>query len=81
MTRDELFAGLCFLGCINGLGVQIIQSSTRVGWAAALLETSAIVWCACCVGLLFLLREKREAMKVWDGFVRVLLDSDRAAGV
>jgi len=69
MARDELFAGLCFLGCINGLGGRAIQSINRLGWTAALLDsfdTSAIVWCACGIGLLFLMREKRDAIRSLD---------------
>jgi hypothetical protein len=69
MARDELFAGLCLLACINGLGGRAIQSINRLGWTAALLDsfdTSAIVWCACGIGLLFLTREKRDAIRSAD---------------
>jgi hypothetical protein len=69
MARDELFAGLCFLGCINGLGGRVIQSIGRLGWTAALVDsfdTSAIAWCACCAGLLFLLRDKQDAIRSAD---------------
>ena len=69
MARDELFAGLCFLACINGLGGRVIQSINRLGWTAALLDsfdTSAISWCACGIGLFFLLREKHDAIRAAD---------------
>ena len=69
MTRDELFAGLCFLGCVNGLGGRAIQSIYRLGWWAALLnsfDTSAIVWFACCAGLLFILRGKQQQIRSAD---------------
>jgi len=69
MARDELFAGLCFLGCINGLGARVIQSIKQLGWITALAEsfdTSAIVWWACGAGLVFILREKQEAILPTD---------------
>jgi hypothetical protein len=69
MARDELFAGLCFLGCVNGLAGHVIQSIDRVGWATALLagfDISAIVWYACCAGLLLLVRERRDAIRPAD---------------
>jgi hypothetical protein len=69
MARDELFAGLCFLGCVNGLGGRVIQSVSRLGWTAALLDsfdTSAIVWCACVIGLLFLMREEPDVIRSGD---------------
>jgi hypothetical protein len=69
MARDELFAGLCFLGCINGLGGHVIHSINRLGWTAAMMDsfdTSAIAWWACGIGLLFLMREKHDAIRPAD---------------
>ena len=69
MARDELFAGLCFLACANGLGGRVIQSINRLGWTDALLDsfdTSAIAWFACLAGLLFILREKQEPIQSAD---------------
>jgi hypothetical protein len=72
MARDELFAGVCCLGCVNGLVGRVIQSIDLHGWKAALLagfDISAIVWCACGAGLLFVLREKPEPIRSADLFV------------
>lgn len=69
MARDELFAGLGFLGCVNGIAGRIVQSIDLHGWTAALLggfDVSAIVWCACGAGLLFVLREKPQPLHAAD---------------
>jgi hypothetical protein len=51
-----------------------IQSIIRLGWTAALwdsFDTNAIAWGACGVGLLFLMREKHDAIRSADLVVTV----------
>jgi hypothetical protein len=60
MARNELFAGLSILACVNGLGSPVIQAVKRVGWTDAFLgtfEISAIVIIACGAGVWLILRE------------------------
>ena len=54
MPRDELFAGLCILGCANGLGSRAINSINDLGWESAVIHTfgiSAFIWVACFFGV------------------------------
>ena len=65
MPRDEFFAALFIIGCVNGLGAQIIATVRQVGWAEAALSTfgtSAIVWIACYAGIRLILEEASETV-------------------
>jgi hypothetical protein len=67
--RNEYFAGLCILACANGLGLQIIQSIGRRGWADAVLngfEISAIIFIACAAGISFILRDGAGEIRPMD---------------
>ena len=69
MRRDELFAGLCIVGCINGLGADIVASVRDNGWETALINTfgvSAIVWFACFTGVMFILQDRQEELHITD---------------
>jgi hypothetical protein len=69
LSRDEFFATLFILGCLNGLGSQVAQSVQVLGWTDALLSTfkiSAIVWIACFGGLSLILRDKMGIIRPLD---------------
>jgi hypothetical protein len=54
INRNELFAGLFFLGCANGIIARAVVAVHRVGWLDAVIGTfdvSAIVLIACASGL------------------------------
>jgi len=80
MARDEFFAGLYILGCVNALGLRVIQSVGQLGWADAFLATfqvSGIVWIACFVGVSLVLRNKSDQIRSTDfvfgaGFVALI---------
>jgi exosortase/archaeosortase family protein len=62
MTRNQFFAGLFFLGCVNGLAAKVISSIDLSGLQDALINTfdiSAIVLIACAAGL-WLMRCREE---------------------
>lgn len=61
VSRQEFFAGLLVLGCVNGLSSRITDSVNRIGWADALFNTfdiSVIVWISCYAGVLLVLRDR-----------------------
>ena len=63
ISRDELFAGLFILGCVNGLGSRVVDSVRSSGWADALLSTfgiSVIVLIACVGGIKLILQDKDD---------------------
>jgi hypothetical protein len=69
VSRAEFFAGLLILGCVNGLGSQIIRSVNRLGWAEALsstFELSVIVWLSCIAGTSVILRSRTGAVRSAD---------------
>jgi hypothetical protein len=69
MSRDEFFATLFILGCVNGLGSQVVHSVRVSGWADALLSTfgiSGIVWIACFSGVRLILRERTGKIQPLD---------------
>ena len=69
MPRDEFFAGLYILGCVNGLGLRVIQSVDQLGWTGALLATfqvSGIIWMACLAGVWLILRDKTDQIRLVD---------------
>ncbi len=54
IDRNELFAGLFFLGCANGIAVRAIATVRDIGWLNAVIgmfDVSAIVLAACASGL------------------------------
>ena len=69
MSRDEFFAALFILGCVNGLGARIINSVYSSGWTDAVLSTfgtSAIVWIACFGGARLVLGERAGKIRPVD---------------
>ena len=69
MSRDEFFAALFTLGCVNGLGSRALSSVHSVGWNGALLSTfgtSAIVWIACFGGVRLIFRERIDKIRSFD---------------
>jgi hypothetical protein len=69
MSRDEFFATLFILGCLNGLGSKVAYSVLVSGWTDALLSTfgiSAIVWIACFGGVRLILRERTGIVRPLD---------------
>jgi len=53
MSRDQLFAGLLILPCVNGLAGRVFVALSQLGWQAlnAGFNVSAIVWLASVAGL------------------------------
>jgi hypothetical protein len=69
VSRAEFFAALLTLGCVNGLGSQIIRSVGRLGWVEALsstFEISIIVWLSCIAGMSIILRGRGGAVRSAD---------------
>ena len=69
MARDELFAGLCILSCVNGLGAEVVKSVHNLGWGSAVVHTfgtSAIVWIACFIGVTLILHDRTDATRPTD---------------
>ena len=69
MPRDELFAGLCILGCANGLGAHVIKSINDLGWEGAIVHTfgiSAIIWVACFFGVTIILYDRTDVIRSTD---------------
>jgi hypothetical protein len=69
MPRDEFFAGLYILGCVNGIGLRVIKSVHELGWAEAFFATfqvSGIVLMACVAGISLLLLDKSDEIRVAD---------------
>jgi hypothetical protein len=74
-TRDDLFAGLCVLACVNGLWGRVLMAAREGGWwgAAFNLDISAIVLFACGGSVWLLLRDKNGEIRVADLVVTVAL--------
>jgi len=69
MPRNEYFAALFIIACVNGLGSQILETIGWVGWTEAVLSTfgtSAIVWVACYAGVSLILKESSEKIRGTD---------------
>jgi hypothetical protein len=69
MPRDELFAGLCILACVNGLGSRVIKSINDLGWESAVIHTfgiSAFIWVACFLGVTLVLRDRTDIIRSFD---------------
>jgi hypothetical protein len=76
IPRNECFAALFIVGCVNGLGPQILETVRSFGWANAALSTfgtSTIVWVACCAGVLLILEESSEKVHATDIVVGLAL--------
>lgn len=64
LTRDQLFAGLFVVACVNGFFNDAGRSVQQLGWLEAVAVTfgiSAIVLGACGLGIAYLLRGSDEA--------------------
>src|SRR3954468_13176928 len=61
LTRNEFFAGLYILGCLNGLGGAIIQAASSGAWD--IREVNVIVWFAFFAGVSLLLGDRSDAAK------------------
>jgi len=66
LPRNELFAGLCILGCANGLLVKSILNWKSDGWAGVVLGANVVVLFACFAGISLILSDKREETKTAD---------------
>jgi exosortase/archaeosortase family protein len=74
-TRDELFAGLCILACVNGLWGRVIMAVRESGWWDAVfnLDISAFVLFACVGAVWLMLRDKNGEIRSADLAVTVAL--------
>jgi hypothetical protein len=75
MSRSEFFAGLCILGCANGLLGRALLSLSYDGWAGVLLalDINVIVLFACFAGIGLLLRSgDREQIQAADIAVAIV---------
>jgi hypothetical protein len=73
-SRQEFFAGLLFLACLNGLMSRIVDEVTRLGLAFAVFGTlgvSVIVWISLCAGIALILQSAPEDMKKLDLVVAI----------
>ena len=68
LSRDELFAGLYILGCVNGLFGRTLQSVSFDSWATALagIDINIVVWFACFAGLSAFLGNKKHETRAAD---------------
>jgi exosortase/archaeosortase family protein len=74
MPRDEFFAGLYILGCVNGLLGRFLQSVNVDGWAGAAsgIDINVIVLFACFAGITALLGEEKDEIRPADLAVAVV---------
>src|SRR3954468_6325174 len=63
LTRNEFFAGLYILGCLNGLGGGIIQAASSGDWTNGIRNISVIVWLAFIAGVSLLLGDRSDTAK------------------
>jgi exosortase/archaeosortase family protein len=76
LLRNELFASLFIVGCVNGLVGRAIHSIEHLGLANAILDTfsiSVIVFIACLVGISYILDSQRDEIRSADIAVSALL--------
>ena len=69
MSRNEFFAALYILGCLNGLTSEGLKHVRSEGWMDAILSTfgiSAIVWFACFCGVKLILGERGDRLRLGD---------------
>jgi len=70
--RDEFFAGLYILACLNGLSGRFVLALGSEGWVAAILAINVFVLFACYAGISAILSEKREPVRSVDLAVGVI---------
>ena len=80
LSRDEFFAGLFILGCVNGLVGRSIYSLSLQGLPGFVtgLEMNLIVLFACFVGISLVLSEQKQKLQLGDilvGFLFLILVS------
>jgi len=68
ISRNEFFAGLYLLGCVNGLLGRFLQALNFEGWegAASSLDVNVVVLFACFAGISAILSEKRDEIRSLD---------------
>jgi len=68
ITRDEFFAGLYIIGCVNGLLGRVIYSVSFDSWASALsaVDINVIVLFACFAGVSVVLKENKGDIEPAD---------------
>jgi hypothetical protein len=66
MPRNELFAGLYILGCVNGLGGLVIQGAYNGDWVGWVLSISVIVLFACAAGIALMLDDTSRDLHLAD---------------
>jgi hypothetical protein len=72
VSRDEFFAGLYILGCVNGLFGRVLLAFNNKGWGGLLaVDISVIVLLACFAGVTKILQSDREPLKPGDLLVGV----------
>jgi hypothetical protein len=87
MSRDDFFAAIFLVGCVNGLAARVIDSIAQQGWSGAILstfETSLVVWIACYVGIALISRDSSDKTHRWDhvvGFFALALMSVPVGGL
>lgn len=72
LSRNEVFAALVLMGFANGISERIVVAIKEGGFLPALLGTfdiSIIVWAACAIGVMFLLRGPIRPVSRSDRFV------------
>ena len=75
IDRNELFAGLFFLGCANGIAVRAIATVRDVGWLHAVIDMfdiSAIVLAACASGLWLMMCRVEQSTTLIDLVIGVV---------
>src|SRR5215208_6568029 len=60
IARNELFAGLYILGCVNGLGGGIIQAASSGDWTYGIRNVSIFVWAAFIAGVSLFFQAKND---------------------
>src|SRR4051794_39950574 len=77
MSRDQLFAGLLIISCVNGLAGRIFVAVSELGWHAlpAGFNVSAIAWLASVAGLRLCLQrgEGEHQIKAVDLVVAAII--------
>jgi hypothetical protein len=72
MPRDELFAGLYIVACVNGLGGVVIQAAYNGDWLGGVMSISAIVLFSCFAGVMLMLEDKSDDIRLLDLAVAVI---------
>src|SRR5262245_50245666 len=75
MTRDELFAGIYILACVNGLWGRVLIASRGDNWWSVLLDLdiSVIVLLACVAGVLLIFENHAGEIRKSDVIVTAVL--------